>query len=352
MRAERMLPLLVLLAACLRPSEGHVALDEVVGDGAAEGSTLTIDGGLGAIRRLGANEALVWAAAPVIELELDPADLPFTLEVRNVLPDAELTLDGAPVAGEVGPVPTWIRWAIDGPGRLRIAPPDAASPGPYRVAVLSDIQEAIDQVQDIFGRMNEDDSIRFVVSTGDLSDNGTFEQLVRFQEEMESLEVPLYSTAGNHEVPGPDAWHELFGPFSSYFEFRGVAFALVDSSNASIDPSEMDQLRPWLDAHVGEPHLFLTHVPLLDASGLRGGAFRSRNEAARTVNLLAEGEVDALFFGHVHSYYAYSLGGIESYISGGGGAIEEELDGISRHYLTVDLDPATGIQNVGLVRVD
>lgn len=352
MRADSMLPLLVLLAACLRPSEDHVALDEVVGDAIAAGSTLTIDGGLGAVRRLGGSEALVWAAAPVIEMNVDPAELPFRLEVRNVLPDAELTLDGVPVDGERGAAPTWITWTLDAPGRVRIAPPDAAVPGPYRVAVLSDIQEAIDEVQDIYRRMNEDDSIRFVVSTGDLTDNGAFEQLVRFQEEMESLEVPLYSTTGNHEVPGPEAWHELFGPFSSYFEFRGVAFTLVDSSNATIDPAEMDQLRPWLDAHVGEPHLFLTHVPLLDASGLRGGAFRSRNEAARTLNLLAEAEVDALFFGHVHSYYAYSLGGIDSYISGGGGAIEEELDGISRHYLTVDLDPATGIQSVGLVRID
>lgn len=350
---NRTFPLLLLMVACLRPSEGHVDLDAIVGDETAEGSTLSIDGGLGAIHRLGAAEATVWAAAPILELDLDPAVTPFTLEVRNVVSDAELTLDGVPVAPEAPSGPeTWVTWVLDGPGRVRVAPPDANDLSPYRVAVLSDIQSAIGEVQDIYGRMNEDDSIRFVISTGDLTDNGTFDQLVRFQEEMEQLSVPLYSTAGNHEVPGPENWHDLFGPFSVYFEFRGVAYALVDSSNATIDPAEMDQLRPWLDAHVGGPHLFLTHVPLLDASGLRSGAFRSRNEAARLINLLAESEVDALFFGHVHSYYAYSLGGIDTYISGGGGAIEEELDGIARHYLAVDVDPAIGIQSVGLVRVD
>lgn len=349
---RRALPLL-LIVACLRPSEGHVALDAVVGDAAAEGSALRVDGGLGAIHHLGAAEATVWAAAPVLELDLEPAATPFRLEVRNVLADAQLTLDGAPVAAEPAEGPaTWRTWVLEGPGRVRIAPADALDRGPHRVAVLSDIQSAIGEVQDIYQRMNADPTIRFVVSTGDLTDNGTFEQLLRFQEELEQLSVPLYSTAGNHEVPGPEHWHALFGPFSVYFEYRGVAYSLVDSSNATIDPAEMDQLRPWLDAHVGAPHLFLTHVPLFDASGLRSGAFRSRNEAARLVGLLAEAEVDGLFFGHVHSYYAYSLGGIDTYISGGGGAIEEELDGIARHYLTVDVDPGSGVTNVGLVRVD
>jgi len=350
---NRAFPLLLLIAACLRPSEDHVALDAVVGADSIEGSTLTIDGGLGAIHRLSANEAVVWAAAPIVALDLDPASTPFTLEVRNVIADSTLTLDGVPVAREAGDSPpTWGRWVLDGPGRVRVAPADEGERTPYRVAVLSDIQSAIGEVQDIYGRMNADDSIRFVISTGDLTDNGTFEELLRFQEEMESLSVPLYSTVGNHEVPGPENWHDLFGPFSTYFEFRGVAYTLVDSSNATIDPAEMDQLGPWLEAHIGAPHLFLTHVPLFDASGLRSGAFRSRNEAAALVNRLAEAEVDALFFGHVHSYYAYSLGGIDSYISGGGGAIEEELDGIGRHYLTVDVDPAEGIQSVGLVRIE
>ena len=344
--------MVLAFAACLRPSDGHVALDEEVGREAAAGSSIAVDGGLAAVRTLAADSAVLWAASPVLTLTVQPASTPFTLEVRNLPADAELTLDGVPVTRTRSPLPTVHAWSLPAAGQVRIAPPDAAAPGPYRVAVLSDIQSAIDEVQDVFGRMNEDPSIRFVVSTGDLTDNGTFEQLARFQEELELLDVPFYSTVGNHEVPGPEEWHALFGPFSSYFEYRGVAYSLVDSSNATVDPTELTRLRVWVDAHEGSPHLLLTHVPLFDAAGLRSGAFRSRNEAARLVNLLAEGDVDALFFGHVHSYYAYGLGGIDAYISGGGGAIEEELDGIGRHYLTVDLDPATGIEDVGLVRID
>lgn len=348
---RRLLPFAALVAACLQPSSRHVDLDEEVGFATEAGSTLTIDGGLGAIQNLTSSAATIWSASPVLELDVAPAITPFTLEVRNIPADAELVLDGTAIVRSPSEVPTAGVWRLDVGGQVRIAPPDAATPGAHRIAVLSDIQEAIGEVQDIFGRMNADTSIRFVVSTGDLTSSGTFGQLERFQEELELLDVPFYSTLGNHEVPHPGSWHTLFGPFSSYFEFRGVAYSLVDSSNATVDPRELEVLRGWTDAHVDEPHLFLTHVPLFDYAGLRSGSFRSRNEAARLVDVLAEGDVDALFFGHVHSYYAYGLGGVDAYISGGGGAAEEELDGIGRHYLVVDLDP-TGIQSVGRVTVD
>lgn len=349
---RRWLPWALLAAACLRPSEDHVALDGLVGRATEAGSSLVVAGGLGAVRSLTEDRGVVWSASPVIELDVVPGTTPFTLEVRNLPSDAVLDLNGVTWTATSSPRPTVKVWTLDFGGRVRIAPPDAETPGPHRIAVLSDIQSAVDEVQDIFNRMNADPEIRFVVSTGDLTDNGTFDQLLRIQEEMELLGVPLYSTVGNHEVPDPDHWHDLFGPFSSYFEYRGIAYSLVDSSNATVDPAELARLRGWVDAHVDEPHLFLTHVPIFDAAGLRSGSFRSRNEAARLVNVLAEGEVDALFFGHVHSYYAYGLGGIDAYVSGGGGAIEEELDGIGRHYLTVDLDAAIGIEAVGLVRIE
>ncbi len=57
-------------------------------------------------------------------------------------------------------------------------------------------------------------------------------------------------------------------------------------------------------------------------------------------------------YGHIHSYYAFSNAGIPAYISGGGGAIPERFDGIGRHYLTVDVDPVSGVIETGLVRID
>jgi hypothetical protein len=41
------------------------------------------------------------------------------------------------------------------------------------------------------------------------------------------------------------------------------------------------------------------------------------------------------------------------YVAGGGGAFpQEQLDGIGRHFLTLDAVPGEGIRQVGLVRID
>ena len=44
--------------------------------------------------------------------------------------------------------------------------------------------------------------------------------------------------------------------------------------------------------------------------------------------------------------------GVPAYISGGGGAIPERMDGIGRHYLVVEVDPRVGVRTVGVTRVD
>jgi predicted phosphodiesterase len=67
---------------------------------------------------------------------------------------------------------------------------------------------------------------------------------------------------------------------------------------------------------------------------------------------LASGKVDLTLYGHIHSFYAFANAGIPAYISGGGGAIPERLDGIGRHFLTIDVDPVSQLFQVAVVRVD
>ncbi len=348
---KRSLAVLVSLSACLRPSEDRARLDEVVGR--VEESALAVTaGGQAALRRT--SEGIRgWAAAPSLQLEVR-ADADFVLVLDNVLADAALQRGDLTLAREPSERATQGRWLVPaGEGTYLLHAPDADASEPLTIGVLSDIQEAVGDVQDIFSRMNED-TLRFIVSTGDLTEDGAREELERFQRELERLDVPFYSTVGNHEVPGESDWHELYGPFSVFFRFHQVAFSLVDSSVATIDPLARARLDQVVAANRGAAHVFLTHIPLFDPSGIRAGAFRSRNEAAALASDLAAGDVDVLFFGHVHSFYAFSTAGVPSYISGGGGAIEEELDGISRHYLRVTLDPnaADPVREVGVVRID
>jgi 3',5'-cyclic AMP phosphodiesterase CpdA len=316
------------------------------------------------VRDLGASGVRLWAQAPALDVSLAlPADTTtFDVVIENSLSDATLTPTpgtAATVTAAPRAVPTEGRWTLSlppGPAatvRLRLAPPDADAPGRWRFAAFADVQEKIDDVQDIYRRMNQDPSIRFVVMSGDLTSRGSQGELERFQREMKTLAIPIFATLGNHELgTRDDLFHDYFGRGNFRFTFRGAQFTLLDSASATLAPTVYDWLYGWLAEGQDRPHFVFMHIPPLDPAGTRAGAFASRLEANRLLSLLAGGGVDLTIYGHVHSYYAYSNAGIPAFITGGGGAIPEQLDGIGRHFLIIDVDPASQQTSVGLVRVD
>lgn len=356
--------LLGLAAGCLEVADGRARRDALVGNATAGGVTIRVTDGLAAVRELGPARARLWAQAPVLDVDLTLPDgaSAFELAFENALADA--TLAPAPGSGATATalpttVPTEKRWSLAVPAaaprplRLRLHPPDEAALTPWRFAAFADVQEKIDVVQDIYRRMNEDPTIRFVVMSGDLTSRGSVAELERFQREMKPLTVPIYATLGNHELgTRDDLFHDYFGRGNFRFVFRGVQFTLLDSASATIAPAAYTWLDQWLAEGLARPHFVFMHEPPLDPAGTRAGAFASRLEANRLLSLLAAGHVDLTIYGHVHSYYAFSNAGIPAYITGGGGAIPEQLDGIGRHFLVVDVDPVTQLTSVGLVRVD
>jgi Icc protein len=349
--------------ACLDVADDRARRDETIGRAEAGGVSVRVDEGLAAVRALSPQELRLWAQAPAFALTVDrPAGrAPLAITVENALADAALTrADGRPLAlaaaQPAGP-PTVRRWELDGaeagPIELRLAPPDLDARAPFRFALYADVQERIADVQDIYRRMNQDPGIRFALVSGDLTDFGSAEQLERFQRELRTLAFPVYCTLGNHELGSPGTpFHDWFGRGSFSFPFRGARFTLLDSGSATLAPLVYRWLDGWLAAGADGFHVVATHIPPLDPVGTRNGAFASRLEASRLLGLLAAGRVDLTIYGHVHSYYAFANAGISAFISGGGGGIPERLDGIARHYLTVDVDPVSQLSQVAVVRID
>ena len=201
--------------------------------------------------------------------------------------------------------------------------------------------------------MNADPSIAFVVSAGDLTSQGKALQLERFQRELEKLSVPFFATLGNHELGTSSVpFHDYFGRADFRFVYRSMQFTFLDSGSATIDPLVYEWLDGWLAEGQSRVHAVIMHIPPIDPIGVRNGSFADRNEAAKLLAKLAGGHVDLTLYGHIHSYYPFSNAGIPAYISGGGGAIPERFDGIGRHYLTIDVDPARGVLQTAIVRID
>ncbi|HVZ33837.1 MAG TPA: metallophosphoesterase, partial [Polyangiaceae bacterium] len=290
----------------------------------------------------------------------------FAIDVRNCMPGAKLEVVAS--ADASASTPAVSSSARDETGTchfrlgdlgglgdlaLSVAPPGTDAPRPFRFAVLSDIQEAINHVQDIYRLINAEAGVEFVFSAGDLTERGSSAQLERFQRELEQLAVPYFTTLGNHELGhSPALFRQYFGRGSESFEYRGVRFTLLDSASATIDPIVLDWLETWMAAADGELHIVAMHIPPLDPFGVRNGAFASRDEAADLLGRLAQGGVALTLYGHIHSYYHFENAGIPAYISGGGGAIPERFDHIGRHFLVVDADPLAHTTAVRVVRVD
>jgi 3',5'-cyclic-AMP phosphodiesterase len=351
---------------CVDVAQERAYRDDTIGKGAAAETTFEVVDGLGALRQLEPGAVSIWAQAPSFQIKVtrgERAPSAWTLTVTNTLADA--VLEVRTEAGTTAIVPESLprtlpvekRWELmlaGGTTTLLVRPARGEPVGPWRFALLSDVQEAINRVQDIYARMNADPAISFVVSAGDLTEQGTVAELERFQHELARLRVPFFSTLGNHELGTERGapFQRYFGRANFSFAYGGMQFTFLDSASATIDPLVYDWLEGWLAQGRSRTHAALMHIPPIDPIGVRNGSFASRNEASKLLAQLAEGGVDLTLYGHIHSYYAFSNAGMPAYISGGGGSIPERFDGIGRHYLTVDVDPVGGVTQTAIVRID
>lgn len=356
--------LALLAGGCTRPAEERALKDLEVGLAEAGGVAFTVEDGLAVVRKQEPGVLTLWGSAPAFHVRAvasSGATETWTVVVRNAMPDAELSamvgsepllVDSLP-----GPLPTVKTWRVQlRPGaeaRLTVAPPMWNQAMPFRFVALADVQEALPRVGDVYRRINEDPTLKFIFFSGDLTQRGSVEELEEFQSRLQESRIPLFATLGNHETFTPDMrWHEYFGRGNLHFTFQGVHFTMIDSGNGALDPRAEEMLDGWLAAGQDAVHILGTHIPIVDPIGVRNGAFASRNEAASLLAKLARGRVDLTLYGHVHSYYSFSNAGIPSFISGGGGAIPEQFDGVGRHFLAVEVHPAQGVRTVSLVRVD
>ena len=277
-----------------------------------------------------------------------------------MLADAALAATGPDgraltVTREAGDYPASLRFSIDLPAgrtRLRLTLPDERDEAPFRFALLSDVQTAIDDVGDIFAAVEAEPEVRFLLGAGDLAQRGTRQELRRFQRELRAFSLPYYTTLGNHDIAEEGGYQELFGRGNFHFVFRGVHFTMLDSAAATLDPAVYGWLEGWLDEGRSATHVVAMHIPLLDPIGTRNGGFASRHEAGKILALLARGGVDLTLYGHIHSYYRFDNAGIPALISGGGGALPERFDHVGRHFLVVEVGADGGYLGSRVVEVD
>jgi predicted phosphodiesterase len=304
-------------------------------------------------------EIELWAQSPALELSFEVSETArqdWKLTVHNLMPSVivEQSAGLLSLSEESADSNTTRVWRLtltpSSTGSMRLASPDAFEPGPFRIIYFSDLQEGIETWQVYSEALAAVPEVRFALFGGDLSNRGGAEEFERCAAALSELPFPVYQTPGNHDFGSSQAlWSRDFGPHSFHFSYKGVGFSLADSASATLDASTYSRLQEWLGFPREAQHLFVTHYPLFDPVGTRNGAFRSRSEAAKLAGRLAAADVDLLLFGHVHSYYAFSVAQIPAFIAGGATPKLERMTGIGRHFLRLDI--AEGGIEVSLMRI-
>ena len=358
----RALLLVAALAACTRPADQRALLELEVGHASISDASITIAGAHAAVRGFSDHIVELWASAPTLDIELvlgPTAGGEWTITIRNTLPDAVLEVGGVTYArtSAADDHPTLARFVVPlapGTHALRLAPPDAATPGAYRIVAMADIQTALPVVDEMFEAISAIPDVRFVVAMGDITERSEVEEYDLFERQLFSLRVPFFTTLGNHELWGPpERYFERFGRASFSFQYRGAAYTFADSGDAQLDPIVEGWVEGWLrDTPRELTHVFLTHFPPIDPVGIRYGAMRSTRDGHRLLSRMVDADVDLTLYGHIHTYVAFDNAGIPAYISGGGGAEPQvRLDDFDRHFLEIELGP-DGVGPVTLHELD
>jgi hypothetical protein len=351
---------LLVLAACTRPAEPRAHDEAPIGTASITDASVVVAGGLAAVRVLADHRLELWAQSPALSIQLtvgNTAGGDWAITVRNTPVDAMLDAGGTRYTRDAGQHPTVGVFHVPltpGVHTLRVAPPDADIVEPFTVASMADIQTALPDVDDVFARISAVPNARFVVAMGDITERSLIEEYDLFERQLTVLTIPFYTTLGNHELWADHMrFFDRFGRASFQFTFKGATFTFADSGDAGLDPIVEAQVVDWLGAARDGTSIFLTHIPPIDPLGIRYGGFRSTQDGRRLLTRLVEANVDLTLYGHIHTLIEYENAGIPAFISGGGGADPMTWDGIDRHFLVIDLDPATGtFSNVDVVRVD
>lgn len=185
----------------------------------------------------------------------------------------------------------------------------------YTFAWLSDIhigaptaeQDLMNCVMDINKRRN----ISFVVATGDIGEKGRDAELTKAKEILDKLNVPYYIIPGNHDTKwsesGNTIFKELWGDDKFYFRTGNTAHIGINSGvywRGGGGHFTAEDL-VWLDSVVnkeskGYKLYFYSHHPM---DGDVHNWFKA-------VNILREGNIKALFWGHGHNNRLKTIHGI------------------------------------------
>lgn len=239
----------------------------------------------------------------------------------------------------------------------------------WQFAVIGDTED----VRPVNERMIADMKKRplaFVVHVGDISSHGDEEALQQVQALFNTLSFPTYTVPGNNdlvydetlEIKTPARYQQIIDERLYYsIDYRQTHIVLLDNSyrRFGFPDEELAWLKKDLEKNT-QPLTFLFFHRPLDVPGQQlfgdDETPHSREQNAKFKELIAGYNISHIFNGHIHIPFSYTLNEIPVTITGGGGALPQDIlggaDAALFHYYIVTVNESQSAASYSLERID
>lgn len=171
--------------------------------------------------------------------------------------------------------------------------------------------DLVQAIEDI----NANDSVEFVILTGDLTEFGVTSEFALLQEKMQALEKPYYMVDGNHDVNWSENGTTTFEHFFKgnaprfCFDAHGIRFIgcgsgpMLRMGAPHIPREELNWVKSVLDTtHTDMPIMFFNHFP----------QFEEIANSYELTNIIKGHNVQYILCGHFHTNSTKEYNGLTS----------------------------------------
>ncbi len=168
-------------------------------------------------------------------------------------------------------------------------------------AIIADVHYHYTSIGEIIDHINSDPEIEFILTVGDITDQGLQKEFDLYYNIMEGLNKPYITIIGNHDYRsnGEEVYKKMYGPTNFNFTYKNTHFVGFDDvfwENESSNPNFN-----WLDKitsnyETDKYQIIIAHLPPFYDQ------YTPETEDIYT-NILSKNNVSLSLHGHSHGFY-------------------------------------------------